>query len=213
VDAVLVAAGRTSNTEKLNLSAAGVNVGERGVISVDQHFRTNVPHIYAAGDVIGFPALASTSMEQGRRASRHALGAADRSEISSLLPNGIYTIPEASMVGETEESLKQQGVDYVVGRALYKNDARGKIIGDNDGFLKLLFRRTDMKLLGVHILGEQATEVVHIGLMAMLTGCAASIFTEACFNFPTLGGLYKTATLDALLRASASTAFVVSSLK
>ena len=202
VDAVLVAVGRRSNTEKLNLAAAGVAAGERGLIPVDHQFRTNVPHIYAAGDVIGFPALASTSMEQGRRAARHALGLPIPAQISELLPHGIYTIPEVSMVGETEESLKKQGVDYVVGRANYQNNARGRIIGDLDGFLKLLFRRQDMKLLGVHIMGEQATEIVHIGLMAMQSGCTAEVFVETCFNAPTLCGLYKSAAIDAILRAS-----------
>jgi len=203
-DAVLVAAGRQSNTEKLNLAAAGVVVGQRGLIPVDDHFRTNVSHIYAAGDVIGFPALASTSMEQARRAVHHALGLKARAGISHLLPNGIYTIPEVSMVGETEESLTKQGVDYVVGRSNYRDNARGRIIGDLDGFLKLLFRREDMKLLGVHVMGEQATEIVHIGLMALLAGGSADLFVEACFNAPTLGGLYKSATIDAMLKASGS---------
>jgi NAD(P) transhydrogenase len=202
VDAVLVAAGRKSNTANLDLAATGVTVGEHGIVPVDQHFRTNVPHIYAAGDVIGFPALASTSMEQGRRAARHAVGLAAVADLSPLLPNGIYTIPEVSMVGETEESLKKQGVDYVVGLADYQSNARGRIIGDPEGFLKLLFRRADMKLLGVHIMGEQATEIVHIGLMAMLSGSSADVFVEACFNMPTLGGLYKSAANDALLRAA-----------
>jgi NAD(P) transhydrogenase len=206
VDAVLVAAGRKSNTEKLNLAAAGVAVGERGLIPVDDHFRTNVAHIYAAGDVIGFPALASTSMEQARRAVHNALGLEARAGISHLLPNGIYTIPEVSMVGETEESLKKQGVDYVVGRANYRHNARGRIIGDLDGFLKLLFRREDMKLLGVHIIGEQATEIVHIGLMALLAGSTADVFIEACFNTPTLGALYKSATIDASLSAAGAKA-------
>ena len=201
VDEVLVAAGRKSNVEDLNLPAAGVAVGDRGLVHVDEHFRTNVPHVYAAGDVIGFPALASTSMEQARLAVRHALGLAMRTEISHLLPNGIYTIPEVAMVGETEESLRQQGVDHVVGRASYRDNGRGRIIGDSDGFLKLLFRREDLKLLGVHVLGEQATEVVHIGLMAMLAGATAGMFDEACFNLPTLGALYKFATLDAMLNA------------
>jgi NAD(P) transhydrogenase len=205
-DAVLVAAGRKSNTERLSLSAAGVVAGERGLIPVDDHFRTNVPHIYAAGDVIGFPALASTSMEQARRAVRHALGQEVRTGISHLLPNGIYTIPEVSMVGETEESLKKQGVDYVIGRAKYQDNARGRIIGDLDGFLKLLFRRGDMKLLGVHIIGEQATEIVHVGLMAMQAGGTADVFIEACFNAPTLGALYKSATIDAMLHVAGSQA-------
>jgi NAD(P) transhydrogenase len=203
VDAVLVAAGRKSNTETLNLPLAGVTTGERGIISVDPQYRTNVPHIYAAGDVIGFPALASTSMEQARRAVSHAFGV-EMSGISPLLPNGIYTIPEVSMIGETEESLKKQGVDYVVGRARYEENPRGQIIGDKGGFLKLLFRRADMKLVGVHVMGELATEIVHIGLMAMLTESSASIFVEACFNVPTLGMLYKTATLHAIRDAAES---------
>jgi NAD(P) transhydrogenase len=200
VDAVLVAAGRKSNTGTLNLSLAGVTTGERGIVPVDKQFRTNVEHIYAAGDVIGFPALASTSMEQARRAVSHAMGR-EASAIAPLLPNGIYTIPEVSMVGETEESLKKQGVDYVAGRASYKDNARGRIIGDQDGFLKLLFRRDNMKLVGVHVMGELATEIVHIGLMAMLTGSTSEIFVEACFNVPTLSTLYKTATRQAIRAA------------
>jgi NAD(P) transhydrogenase len=206
VDAVLVAVGRQSNTDNLNLSAAGVVLGERGVIPVDDQFRTNVPHIYAAGDVIGFPALASTSMEQGRRAARHALGLPIPAQISDLLPNGIYTIPEVGMVGDTEERLRKQGVDYVVGRADYQSNARGRIIGDLDGFLKLLFRRKDMKLLGVHIMGEQAAEIVHVGLMAMQSGCTAGAFVETCFNAPTLCGLYKSAAIDAIRRTSSTPA-------
>jgi NAD(P) transhydrogenase len=197
VDAVLVAAGRKSNTETLNLSAAGVTTGERGIIAVDGQYRTNVPHIFAAGDVIGFPALASTSMEQARRAVAHAFGFAV-SALSPLLPNGIYTIPEVSMVGETEETLQKKRIDYVVGRARYEENARGQIIGDKDGFLKLLVRRDNLELLGVHVIGELATEVVHIGLMAMMTGASAQIFIETCFNVPTLGVLYKTAALEAM---------------
>jgi NAD(P) transhydrogenase len=197
VDEVLVAAGRQSNTGKLNLPAAGVNTGEHGILSVDEHFRTNVPHIYAAGDVIGFPALASTSMEQARRAILHAFGKASQL-FPRHLPNGIYTIPEISTVGDSEESLKKQGVNYVVGCSSYWNNSRGRIIGDKDGFLKLLFRREDMKLLGVHIIGELATEVIHIGLMAMLTDSTVDLFLEACFNVPTLASLYKSATIDAV---------------
>ena len=202
-DAVLVAAGRQSNTAKLGLEQAGVKTGERGLIPVNEHFQTNVEHIFAAGDVIGFPALASTSMEQARRAIRHAFGRSGGT-LSPLLPNGIYTIPEVSMVGETEESLKKHNIEYIVGRASYQDNARGRIIGDQDGFLKLLFRRDDQKLVGVHIMGELATEVVHIGLMAMLSNATASIFVDACFNVPTLGMLYKTATLDALKSLAAA---------
>ena len=196
-DAVLVAAGRKSNVETLDLPKAGVTTGERGLIPVNEHYQTNVPNIYAAGDVVGFPALASTSMEQARRAMMHAFEMMN-DRLSPLLPNGIYTIPETSMVGETEETAKKKGIDYVVGRSDYKDNARGQIIGDKDGFLKLIFQRSDMKLIGVHVIGELATEVVHIGLMAMLFGGTANAFVEACFNVPTLGMLYKTATLAAL---------------
>jgi NAD(P) transhydrogenase len=202
VDAVLVAAGRQSNTGALNLPVAGVTTGQRGVITVDKNYQTNVAHIYAAGDVVGFPALASTSIAQARCAVGHALGLESVTP-SPLLPNGIYTIPEVSMVGETEESLQKKGVDYVVGRAKYSENARGQIIGDVDGFLKLLFDRREMKLLGVHVLGELATEVVHIGLIAMMAGGGAHLFIEACFNIPTLGALYKSAALDAVQNAAA----------
>jgi NAD(P) transhydrogenase len=140
-------------------------------------------------------------MEQARRAVGHALGL-PVSIISPLLPNGIYTIPEVSMVGETEESLKKKGIDYVVGRARYEENARGQIIGDKEGFLKLLYRRDDMKLVGVHVMGELATEIVHIGVMAMLTNSTAEVFVEACFNVPTLGMLYKAATLQAIRDAA-----------
>jgi NAD(P) transhydrogenase len=196
-DAVLVAAGRQSNTANLGLDKAGVKTGARGIIPVNEYYQTNVENIYAAGDVIGFPALASTSMEQARRAARHALGLTE-SALSPLLPNGIYTIPEVSMVGETEESLKKKGIPYIVGRANYWDNARGRIIGDQEGFLKLLFGRDDLKLLGVHIMGDHATEVVHIGLMAMMCGGSTTLFEDACFNMPTLGVMYKTATLTAL---------------
>jgi NAD(P) transhydrogenase len=198
VDAVLVAAGRKGNTEKLKLSVAGITVSSRGLVTVDEHLRTQAPHIYAAGDVIGFPALASTSVEQGRRAARHAFEPQTLAHVPCLLPAAIYTIPEIGMVGETEESLKRQAIDYVAGRASYDDNARGRIIGDSSGFLKLLFRRDDMKLLGVHAIGEQATELVHIGLIAMLAGSAAELFDEACFNIPTLSELYKIATVDAI---------------
>jgi NAD(P) transhydrogenase len=202
-DAVLVAAGRQSNTAKLGLEKAGVKTAERGIIPVNEHFQTNIGNIYAAGDVIGFPALASTSMEQARRAARHALGLSG-SAISPLLPNGIYTIPEVSMVGETEESLKKKGIAYIVGRANYRENARGRIIGDEDGFLKLLFRQDDLKLVGVHIMGDLGTEVVHIGLVAMMGNASANLFVDVCLNSPTLGMLYKTATLNALQNAPPS---------
>jgi NAD(P) transhydrogenase len=203
VDAVLVAAGRRSNTESLNLSAAGIAAGPKGLLTVDKHYRTSVEHIYAAGDVIGFPALAATSAEQARVAMCHAFDQNYKSEIAPILPTGIYTIPELSMAGESEESLQKKGVAYVVGRAFYSSNARGQIIGDTQGFLKLIFERETLKLLGVHAIGEQATELVHIGLIALMTGSGAHLFNNVCFNYPTLGELYKAATYDAFIRTTA----------
>ncbi len=195
---VLVAAGRQSNTTEIDLEAAGIEPGKRGLVPVDAYYRTAVPHIYAAGDVVGYPALAGTSMEQARVAICHAFDLAQK-EFAPILPAGIYTIPEISMVGETERSLCEKGVDYIVGRANYRDNARGQIIGDDKGFLKLLFRREDMRLLGVHALGEQASELVHVGLVAMLTHADADLFGHACFNYPTLGDLYKYAAYQAIL--------------
>jgi NAD(P) transhydrogenase len=203
-DQVLVAAGRSSNTAELDLAAAGITPGERGIITVDENYRTTVPHIYAAGDVIGFPALASTSMEQARVAMRHAFDPRQLAAVSPVLPTGIYTIPEASMVGDTEASLQRRNIAYCVGRAQYANSARGEIIGDEMGLLKLLFRSPDMKLLGVHVMGEQASEVVHIGLMVMLSDGGADLLERACFNYPTLGNLYKAATEDAVSKRRSS---------
>lgn len=194
---VLVAAGRTSNTAALALEQAGLAAGERGLLHVDEWFRTALPHVYAAGDVIGAPALAGTSMEQARHAMCHAFGD-DQQRPSPLLPSGIYTIPEISSVGESEASLAAQGVACVVGRASYRENARGQIIGDERGFLKLVYRLPDLRLVGVHALGEQASELVHVGLVAMLGEGDARLFDRACFNYPTLGDLYKEATSDAL---------------
>jgi NAD(P) transhydrogenase len=200
-DGVLVAAGRVSNTADLGLDAAGLVAGDRGLLKVNESYQTAVPHIYAAGDVIGSPALASTGMEQARLAMRHAFAVADTPAFPRILPTGIYTIPEVSAVGETEASLARQGLACIVGRAGYSENARGEIIGDDTGFLKLIFARDDMRLLGVHVLGEHATELVHIGLVAMMCGAGVSLFESACFNFPTLGDLYTRAAYDALLAA------------
>jgi NAD(P) transhydrogenase len=199
-DGLLVCAGRASMTDELNLAAAGITPGKRGLIPIDQHFRSAVPHIYAAGDVVGAPALAATGMEQARVAACHARGVDVKTDVASLLPTGIYTIPEASMVGETEESLAQQGIAYVAGRARYADNPRGRIIGEDAGFLKLLFRRDDRRLVGVHVVGEQATELVHVGLTAMMCGATAELFNRTCFNYPTLGDLYKFATYDAFMQ-------------
>src|SRR6188768_1581600 len=200
-DGVLVCAGRSSNTESLNLAAAGLTPGKRGLVQVGTHFEsTEVPHIYGAGDVIGPPALAATGIEQARVAVFHAFGETLKSAIAPLLPTGIYTIPEASCVGETEAALVEKKIPYVVGRARYADLPRGDIMGDKGGFLKLLFHHDDLRLLGVHVMGEQATEVVHVGLVAMMMGATTDLFNRTCFNYPTLGDLYKHAAYDALLQ-------------
>lgn len=197
---LLVAAGRKSNTADLNLAAAGLTPGHRGLIKVDAHYRSEVPHIFAAGDAIGPPALAATGMEQARMAMCIACEVDYKNVVAPILPTGIYTIPEASMVGETEEALKSKGVDYVVGRARYVDNPRGQIVGDENGLLKLIFARDDMRLLGVHVVGEQATELVHIGLAVMMSGSGAELLNRTCFNYPTLGDLYKYATYEAMLK-------------
>lgn len=197
-DSVLVCAGRQSNTASLNLTAAGIAPGKRGLVPVNSHYQSEVPHIYGAGDVVGPPALAATGIEQARVAVGHAVDSTFKKDLATLLPTGIYTIPEASMVGETEASLREKGVDFIVGRARHADIPRGEIIGDEVGFLKLLFVREDMRLIGVHVIGEQATEIVHIGLIAMLAEQGAGLFNRACFNYPTLGDLSKYATDDAL---------------
>jgi NAD(P) transhydrogenase len=200
VSDVLIAAGRQSNTGDLNLAAAGLTPGKRGLIKVDAQCRTEVPHIFAAGDVIGAPALAATGMEQARMAMCVACEVDYKDVVAPILPTGIYTIPEASMAGETEDSLKSKGIEYVVGRARYMDNPRGQIVGDESGLLKLIFARDDMRLLGVHVVGEQATELVHIGLVAMMSGSGAELFNRTCFNYPTLGDLYKYATYEAILK-------------
>jgi len=203
---VLVSAGRISNTSALNLEAAGIRCGKNGLIEVDEHFRTSAPCVYAAGDVIGFPALASTSMEQARLAMVHAFDLAYKKALAPVLPYGIYTIPEVSMAGETEESLAAKGVDYVVGRAAFQHNARGQIIGDREGMLKLIFETKTLKLLGVHVIGEQATELVHVGLTALLAGAGADLFIQTCYNYPTLSETYKYATYDAMGKRDAAEA-------
>ena len=197
-DMVLVASGRNANSTGLGLEALGVKLAKRGQVEVNAHYQTALPHLYAVGDVIGFPALASTSQEQARIAMNHAFGQGASYALSRILPYGIYTIPEVSTAGETEESLKQKGIAYVVGRAPFATNPRGQIIGETHGLLKLLFRKEDARVLGVHILGEQASELVHVGLLAILQGASARLFLETCFNYPTLSEAYQAATLDAL---------------
>lgn len=208
---VMLATGRTSNTEALNLDAAGITPGKHGVLAVDENYqvvhpesRKPVPGVYAAGDVIGAPALASTSMEQARLAMIKAFNLEPYKEhMAPVLPFGIYTIPECSGAGKTEEDCVKDKIDYVVGKASYNQNARGMIIGDNDGFLKLIFQYSDdlkqpMKLLGVHVIGEIASELVQIGVNALIVGAGHDVFINTCFNYPTLSELYKYATYDAM---------------
>ncbi|HEY2455760.1 MAG TPA: Si-specific NAD(P)(+) transhydrogenase [Candidatus Acidoferrum sp.] len=197
-EAVLFAAGRRAAVDGLALDKAGLATNDKGYIAVDENYRTAVPHIYAAGDVIGFPALASTSMEQGRVAACHAFGLKYKQRVASLLPMGIYTIPEISAGGETEQSCKEKGIAYCVGRALYDNNARGHIIGDTAGMLKLIFAAGDRKLLGVSLIGESATELIHIGMMVLDKGLTIDEFIEEVFNYPTLSETYKYAAYDGL---------------
>jgi NAD(P) transhydrogenase len=199
-DTVLAAAGRQGNTTSMGLEKIGIEPDKRGLLKVNEHYQTSVPHIYAAGDVIGFPALASTSMEQGRVAMCHAFDLKYKTDIARILPLGIYTIPECSCAGETEESLREKKIPYVVGRTFYSQNSRGFIIGDKEGLLKLLFAAEDMRILGIHVLGEEATDLVHIGLTALLLGQTASIFIDTCYNYPTLSEMYKYAAYDALGR-------------
>jgi NAD(P) transhydrogenase len=197
-ESVLFAAGRRGAVEKLELEKAGLGVNQRGYIEVNASYRTSIPSIYAAGDVIGFPALASTSMEQGRVAACHAFSLQYKQRLASMLPMGVYTIPEISAVGESEESCKEKGVEYEVGRAHFSNNARGMIAGDSKGLLKLVFRRSDRHLLGVHIIGESATELIHLGMMALESGGTIDLFIDFVFNYPTLSEMYKYAAYDGL---------------
>lgn len=198
VEKVLCAAGRSSNTGSLRLDAAGVVTGHRGLIPVDAQFRTNVPHIYAAGDVIGFPALASTSMEQARVAVVHAFDLKYKTNVAQTLPYAIYTIPELSTIGLTEEQCAAKGQACAVGRAFYRGNARGQIIGDDTGMIKLVFDPATLRLLGVHIVGEDAAEILHVGMMVMQFEGTINAFIEGVFNFPTLCEAYKYAAYDGL---------------
>ena len=200
-ECALYSIGRTGATDRLNLTEVGLQADERGRLKVNGDFQTQVPHVYAVGDVIGFPSLASTSMEQGRMAACHAFGAPAVC-VKELFPYGIYTIPEISMVGRTEEELTADGVPYEVGKALYKEIARGEIMGDNSGLLKLIFHMETKELLGVHIIGEGASELVHIGQAVMALHGTLEYFVTTVFNYPTLAECYKTAAFDGLNRLS-----------
>jgi NAD(P) transhydrogenase len=195
-DTVMYSAGRQGVSDNLNLEAAGLTADDRGRIKVDEYFRTEVPHIYAVGDVIGFPALAATSMEQGRLAAHHACGE-PTPQLDTHPPIGIYSIPEISFIGRTEDQLTADNVPFEVGVSRYRELARGQIIGDSYGVLKLLVSLEDRKLLGVHVFGTGATELVHIGQAVMGCGGTVDYLVDAVFNYPTLAESYKVAALDA----------------
>jgi NAD(P) transhydrogenase len=195
-DMALFSVGRVGATDALALQNAGLTADDRGRIAVDPHFRTSVPHIFAAGDVIGYPSLAATSSEQGRLAACHALGV-PASPMADHFPIGIYSVPEISMVGSTEQTLTKDRVPYEVGMARYREIARGQILGDDSGLLKMLFHRGDRRLLGVHIIGSGATELLHIGQAVFALGGGLDYFLSTVFNYPTLAECYKVSALNA----------------
>jgi NAD(P) transhydrogenase len=198
VERVLFATGRMGATDGLDLARAGLAAGRRGHLTVNTAFQTALPHIYAAGDVIGFPALAATSMEQARVAMCHAFDLKYKSRVSPVLPMAVYTIPEIAGVGETEESCREKGQRYCVGRAFYENNGRAQIVGDMSGLVKLIFSPDDLRLLGVHVLGEMASELVHVGQGCLYFGGTLDYFIQSVFNYPTLGEAYKYAAYDGL---------------
>jgi len=200
-ESVLFCAGRVPATANLDLQSAGLSADARGRLVVDENFRTTVPHIYAVGDVIGFPSLASAAMEQGRRAAAHAFGG-DASPSRSPLPFGIFTVPEISMVGASEAELTKKGVPYEVGRARYGEIARGVILGDENGLLKLIFHAETGHLLGVHAMGDGATEIIHVGQAVMALGGTIDYLAHNVFNYPTLCECYRVAALDGMNRVA-----------
>ena len=203
-DVVLYSAGRQGATDALDLENAGLEADDRGRIAVGRAYRTAVEHIYAVGDVIGFPALAATSMEQGRLAALDACGEPVH-ELGEVIPIGIYTIPEISFVGKTEEALSEDAIPYEIGISRYRELARGQILGDSYGMLKLLVSPDDRTLLGVHVFGTNATELVHIGQAVMCNGGTVDYLVDAVFNYPTLAESYKVAALDAMNKINAMT--------
>jgi len=195
--ALLYAVGRQANSDLLNLPAAGIEADPRGRLKVNEFFQTSAPHIYAAGDVIGFPALAATSMEQGRLASCHMCGLPFR-HVPELFPFGIYTIPEISMVGRTEEQLTAEKIPYEIGIARYEELAKAQMLGDRTGMLKLLFDSRNLKLLGVHGIGQRSAEIIHIGQAVLAFGGTIEYFRDTVFNYPTLAEAYRVAALNGL---------------
>lgn len=198
VDMFLFAAGRQAATRNLNCEKVGIKIGKRGVVDVNERYQSTLPHVYAVGDVIGFPALASTSMDQGRVAVANIFDLGDIQQLAPVFPYGIYTIPEVSTVGMTEEVAKKDGVDYCVGRAAYKDMPRGKIKGCKTGFIKLVFNREDLVITGVHIIGEIASELIHYGVTLVENRKTLHQVISSVYNYPTLHDLYKYACYDGL---------------
>ncbi len=199
-DCVLVTVGRRGNTDELDLHAAGVTVNPRGYIETDPFYRTSTSNIYAAGDVIGYPALASVSMEQARVAICHAFDLQYKREVSRFVPYSVWTIPEVAMVGATEDSLRAEGTDYEIGKASFKVNARGEIIGELEGFIKLLFDPGTQLILGATVVGEGASELIHVVSCTMHFGATLDLFIQSVFNYPTLGESFKYAAYDGLQR-------------
>jgi NAD(P) transhydrogenase len=199
-DCLLYANGRTGNTDAMGLEALGIRLNARRQIETNPFYQTAQPHIYAVGDVIGYPSLAATAMDQGRLAALHAFSDLTESTNFNLLPTGIYTIPEISTVGATEQTLTEQKVPYEVGSATYREIARGQIAGNTTGRLKLLFHRNDLKLLGVHIIGDYATDLIHIGQTVMAFGGNIEFFINNVFNYPTYSECYRVAALNGINR-------------
>jgi NAD(P) transhydrogenase len=197
-DVVLFSAGRMGNTQGLGLEEIGVKCNKRGYVEVDKTFRTEVPTIFAAGDVIGFPALASTAMEQARVAVCQAFDLKYKQQVSNVLPYGVWTTPEIATVGETEDALVQREIPYEVGRSSYRINPRGQILGDTDGFVKMLFDPDDQRILGVSIVGEGACELIHLAAAVMTFGGTLDYFIQSVFNYPALSDAYKYAAYDGL---------------
>lgn len=194
----LIAAGRQSNVQGMGLEEAGIQLGDRGLILVNEKYQTSIPNIYAAGDVIGFPALSSVSMEQARVAMVHAFNLHYKESICPVLPLAIYTIPEISMAGMTEDTCREKNIPFLVGRSFYEKSPRGQIIGDTGGMLKLVFSPSDKKLLGVHLIGEMSSELVHVGSQVIAADGTIDVFINSVYNYPTLSDSYKYAAYDGL---------------
>jgi NAD(P) transhydrogenase len=197
-DVLLYCVGRDGNSNDIGLGTLGIKPGKYGLPGVNENYQTVHPHIYAVGDVIGYPALASTSMEQGRQAMRHALGIPGPKGRAEALPFAVYSIPEVADIGETEESLFEKGADYVAGRGNYDKNPRGQILGESGGLLKLLFESRSLKLVGAHVVGSAASEIIRVGQAFLRQGATATDIAETLYNYPTLSDMYRQAAVKAL---------------